>query len=641
MGVFGEKHTSLTREQKRLLIHQADTYKLRPTEVCDWVQATWGLRIARVTVYSILHKQRASLMAGHKDLYHAIQGGKSGNSTERVNKYRTSSKKTKSNDVNDPSSESNVVVEGNRWEGQLKRVREPASVELDRAMVKFLKSSEAIDVHGRRLNDAELQSHALRLAREIPSASRMRCSFGWLRHFKRRLGVQWSADRAGRYRWVIEMDPLAGPEDSTPLEDGQSLQPSERLGAGRRNSTHVISQSHRQGREHSDKNMSQSSISQQKVDELVDDDGDDDEYHSSHELLGNEKKSAARRSRSTSTSTSTSHSASYTPSLSTQARSSSDLSHHQNHPQQQHRHYSFNNSSLGHHIGLPTSAPSMANSPFLVNPPSIPSTSQPQSQSSILDSFPSLFNPISSMNNIPNSQLLLNDALSNTSTSIKLGPFGMTTGGGMRKVPSKDEAYDMLQSLLLYYEQDHHYLGEQQTFLLPRWIHQQRQIIQKAEVNNVNSDKSTWMRQGYPIPQINSQQTQTSPASSTSSSPSTPYASLYQPTSSQAQTYRSESTCSSPPLSPMSEVSPTVASTASFSLGSASANGIRGSSYGGYNNNGSAGLDHFNVSAAFPSLTSPIEQQLFYAHHHALQQQFAMQQQNQHTSPASPYSFQQ
>ena len=78
MGVFGEKHTSLTREQKRQLIHQADTHKLRPTEVCDWVQKTWGLRIARVTVYSILHKQRASLMAGHKDLYQSMQSTQQG-----------------------------------------------------------------------------------------------------------------------------------------------------------------------------------------------------------------------------------------------------------------------------------------------------------------------------------------------------------------------------------------------------------------------------------------------------------------------------------------------------------------------------------------------------------------------------------
>lgn len=125
MGVFGEKHTSLTREQKRQLIHQADTHKLRPTEVCDWVQATWGLRIARVTVYSILHKQRASLMAGHKDLYQTVQNsltGLTGSSTTtdaagqqiatnthasaedcldrnketgRVNKYRASPNKNK------------------------------------------------------------------------------------------------------------------------------------------------------------------------------------------------------------------------------------------------------------------------------------------------------------------------------------------------------------------------------------------------------------------------------------------------------------------------------------------------------------------------------------------------------------------
>ena len=84
MGVFGEKHTSLTREQKRQLIHQADTHKLRPTEVCDWVLATWGLRIARVTVYSILHKQRASLMAGHKDLYQSMQN-RSGTSDSFTN----------------------------------------------------------------------------------------------------------------------------------------------------------------------------------------------------------------------------------------------------------------------------------------------------------------------------------------------------------------------------------------------------------------------------------------------------------------------------------------------------------------------------------------------------------------------------
>ncbi|KAG0236759.1 hypothetical protein BGW41_000350 [Actinomortierella wolfii] len=325
MGVFGEKHTSLTREQKRQLIHQADTHKLRPTEVCDWVLQTWGLRIARVTVYSILHKQRASLMAGHKDLYQSMQKSLSSSSSStsastkspadqassdaqmkrcrknsqgritkrspsaspRTNHRRNSSVSSSSgyqscssspapadltfastSDSNGSSSHglshlalppsspcpscidasrcshatpagsagsaqpnssaggtlgslgsrtpgstttpntlsSSRSASGAKWEGQLKRVREPASVELDRAMVRFLKSDQAVDANGRRLNDAELQSHALRLAKSIPSAARMRCSFGWLRHFKRRLGVQWAADRLGRYRWIIEMD---------------------------------------------------------------------------------------------------------------------------------------------------------------------------------------------------------------------------------------------------------------------------------------------------------------------------------------------------------------------------------------------------------------------------------------------------
>ncbi|KAF9146771.1 hypothetical protein BGX30_009553 [Mortierella sp. GBA39] len=253
MGVFGEKHTSLTREQKRQLIHQADTHKLRPTEVCDWVLATWGLRIARVTVYSILHKQRASLMAGHKDLYQSMQNSvqalqqSSSNAsssssstntysateaclerdptTRRINKYQTTaaagkrarsatSSSARSSSMTPDFSSMPLIPsgEGARWEGQLKRVREPASVDLDRAMVQFLKSSAAVDEHGRRLNDAELQSHALRLARGIPSASRMRCSFGWLRHFKRRLGVQWAVDRLGRHRWILmSLNPLLAP----------------------------------------------------------------------------------------------------------------------------------------------------------------------------------------------------------------------------------------------------------------------------------------------------------------------------------------------------------------------------------------------------------------------------------------------
>ncbi|KAG0333760.1 hypothetical protein BG000_008911 [Podila horticola] len=75
----------------------------------------------------------------------------------------------------------------------------------------------------------------------------------------------------------------------------------------------------------------------------------------------------------------------------------------------------------------------------------------------------------------------------------------------MRKVPSKEEAYDMLQSLLLYYEQDHcshaHYVGEQQTLLLPRWIHQQRQIIamtgptSQSSSTMESSKMMTWMNQ--------------------------------------------------------------------------------------------------------------------------------------------------
>ncbi|KAI1292418.1 hypothetical protein EDD11_008773 [Mortierella claussenii] len=361
MGVFGEKHTSLTREQKRQLIHQADTHKLRPTEVCDWVLATWGLRIARVTVYSILHKQRASLMAGHKDLYQSMQnsinglqtsGSSSSSSasasftntysagddaclglnkdTGRVNKYRASSKRAHSSGNINPSS--SVVSdlpfsatfsssgEGARWEGQLKRVREPASIELDRAMVQFLKSSAAVDAHGRRLNDAELQSHALRLARNIPGASRMRCSFGWLRHFKRRLGVQWAADRLGQYRWIVEMDPFE-PNDAT-APDTAAAQPSSQaesspsaartvissaeisasssfmmVDAHNNNSRHLsydnpsswrqdkVKQEHGNNRILQSQTHHQHYRSQQAPDRPAED-ADEDEHHSSHRLLG-------------------------------------------------------------------------------------------------------------------------------------------------------------------------------------------------------------------------------------------------------------------------------------------------------------------------------------------------------------------
>ncbi|KAF9340910.1 hypothetical protein BGZ91_011855 [Linnemannia elongata] len=498
MGVFGEKHTSLTREQKRQLIHQADTHKLRPTEVCDWVLATWGLRIARVTVYSILHKQRASLMAGHKDLYqsmqnsvHALQQSSSNASssssstntysatedaclerdptTGRINKYQTTTAAGKRARSTSSSARSSSVMpdfssmppvpsgEGARWEGQLKRVREPASVELDRAMVQFLKSSAAVDEHGRRLNDAELQSHALRLARGIPSASRMRCSFGWLRHFKRRLGVQWAADRLGRHRWIVEMDPFA--DVAQPLVGPSSS---------------ALNRSRRQGKvakhEHgNNNNNTQSSQSHATPDQFTnnggssnednDDDDDEEEYHSSHELLGKEHDftspipssttainnntipflASAKHTRSTSTSTS----------ASTTSTSATAYSH---------------GSTLRHHAQTPLSNLDLH---------------QQQQQQQHRLTFSS-------------SQLFLNHTSASIDTTSNKppttpsrmdasNPFGMNIDGGMRKVPSKDEAYDMLQSLLLYYEQDHHYIGEQQTLLLPRWIHQQRQIMSQSD----------------------------------------------------------------------------------------------------------------------------------------------------------------
>jgi hypothetical protein len=68
----------------------------------------------------------------------------------------------------------------------------------------------------------------------------------------------------------------------------------------------------------------------------------------------------------------------------------------------------------------------------------------------------------------------------------------MSVDGKMRKVPTKEEAYEMLQSLLMYYEQDHSYIGEQQTLLLPRWIHQQRQIMHQTPETEA---KTMWMRQ--------------------------------------------------------------------------------------------------------------------------------------------------
>ncbi|KAG9327004.1 hypothetical protein KVV02_006481, partial [Mortierella alpina] len=815
MGVFGEKHTSLTREQKRQLIHQADTHKLRPTEVCDWVLATWGLRIARVTVYSILHKQRASLMAGHKDLYQSMQS-RSGTSdsftnphasiddacldrnadTGRVTKYRVGagSKRSRS------ASSSGIVGdlphpiqfpsqgEGARWEGQLKRVREPASVELDRAMVQFLKSPAAVDSHGRRLNDAELQSHALRLARTIPSASRMRCSFGWLRHFKRRLGVQWTADRLGRYRWIVEMDPSASAtspspstspsltsvsstshidglsasptaSDATPFSADSGLLPGH--GHHHHQSFHrrlSHPQSQRQGKVKEELDDSDNRDTQLRNHHQhqqlyaygpIQDNGTEDENgrQSSHELLGRDYDFSSQVSNSISANaftgpdrhmrtTSTSTSQSYAPGLNLGPQYQQQQQQHQQARPKQRRLYSFSESSPFEPLGVPFSSASSSipqptlhvpssslahpsHSTFLNLQPalsSLPSSSQQsqQSQQSILDSFPNLFDSLPPLHSsstsstsiaasVPSSQIILQSqqplapmtaAPSTSSVAVSAGtklspsPFGLTTDGGMRKVPNKDEAYEMLQGLLLYYEQDNHsYTGEQQTLLLPRWIHQQRQIMQHASEGDA---RLVWMRQQQAPslasqPQPHNQQSQASPSSSppflssSAPQPSSPFSqqllslqtaaqtqhphhplsaqSLSHPHSNfpQAQQYspatsaagvvpsphnRASSLSSSPPLSPLSTASPatstiTVASmSGSTGHGGTPVSGSMGLSSPGGGANGPAGLEHqhhqsFQVNSGYPSLTSSIEQQMFYAHQQVLQQQFALQHQHQ------------
>ncbi|KAG9322001.1 hypothetical protein KVV02_008164 [Mortierella alpina] len=500
MGVFGEKHTSLTREQKRQLIHQADTHKLRPTEVCDWVQATWGLRIARVTVYSILHKQRASLMAGVNGLSSStsIISGADAKSTSlssthtaasdeclernresgRVNKYRASPNKNKNkakdggittsgkssasgadkttqrkttgkrdrscsvmSDRSSSSSADGAGEVGTRWEGQLKRVREPASVELDQAMVEFLKSPASVDSQGRRLNDAELQSHALRLAQSIPSASRMRCSFGWLRHFKRRLGVQWVADRLGRHRWVVEMDhqqqssssnPATLATGSAPGLEEPEIKTEDQQGA--KGILEAIQNRMGQGR-------SAASVASTPLDT---------------ECREGQKASSQRK----------------------KARTSLDL--------------------LGN----------LDDSSILSIQPAHSQHQQPQQQQqhhspeSILNSYPNLFGTMSSLHTVSSPALsmgsiaplatTLNPSKLTTSTVPTPSAFGMSVDGKMRKVPTKEEAYDMLQSLLMYYEQDHSYIGEQQTLLLPRWIHQQRQIMHQTQESE---NQMLWLRQ--------------------------------------------------------------------------------------------------------------------------------------------------
>ncbi|KAF9277268.1 hypothetical protein BGZ68_009417 [Mortierella alpina] len=509
MGVFGEKHTSLTREQKRQLIHQADTHKLRPTEVCDWVQATWGLRIARVTVYSILHKQRASLMAGVNGLSSSsssssssstsvIPGAdsKSTSSTSthaavsdeclqrnkesgRVNKYRASPNKNKNkakdggsttagkssasgaekaaprktagkrdrscsvmSDRSSSSSADGAGEVGTRWEGQLKRVREPASVELDRAMVEFLKSPASVDSQGRRLNDAELQSHALRLAQTIPSASRMRCSFGWLRHFKRRLGVQWVADRLGRNRWVVEMD-----------HQQQQQQPSSPTTA----------------------TPASGSVQDHEEPEIKTEDqqGAEGILEAIQNRMGQSKSASSVASTPLDTESRAGQKAT---SQRKKARTSLDLTR------------------------------NVDDASILSIQPALSQHQQPQQQQhspeSILNSYPNLFGNMSSLHTVSSAALsmgtiaplatTLDPNRLTTSTVPAPSAFGMSVDGKMRKVPTKEEAYDMLQSLLMYYEQDHSYIGEQQTLLLPRWIHQQRQIMHQTQENE---SQMMWMRQ--------------------------------------------------------------------------------------------------------------------------------------------------
>ena len=321
-------------------------------------------------------------------------------------------------------------------------MREPASVELDRAMVAFLKSPASVDSQGRRLNDAELQSHALRLAQSIPSASRMRCSFGWLRHFKRRLGVQWAADRLGKYRWIVEMDHHEG--QSTTLSSTSSTPSPADNG--------VKVKLEQDGSER---------VVYQGENGAEDDDEEDDvdeEYHSTHEFspAAPSPKKRSRRSG---------------PSDASQCFAAGVLSTSTMMQQPQ-----YSDSSI---LSIQPTASLLQHQPYNQHQP------QHQSPQSIMDAYPSLFGSLSGlqlpglMSTISPMATTLDPTklTSSTSTatltagSVPAAAFGMSVDGKMRKVPSKEEAYEMLQSLLMYYEQDHSYIGEQQTLLLPRWIH--------------------------------------------------------------------------------------------------------------------------------------------------------------------------
>ncbi|KAF9413655.1 hypothetical protein BGZ94_000647 [Podila epigama] len=505
MGVFGEKHTSLTREQKRQLIYQADTQKLRPTEVCAWVMATWGLRIARVTVYSILHKQRASLMEGYtyesiaaaastvaslqpnskskaaaeaaaakmgKGSSRRMSGARATSKTDASqkqkgylpgeqpvkveNKYRTSSsshsgiggngaekrhrrsvsmmsdisRSSSSSSLSLPAVQQNEDTHGTpRWEGQLKRVREPASAELDHAMVDFLKSPASVDALGRRLSDAELQAHALRLAKSIPSAQHMRCSFGWLRHFKRRLGVHWRPDPTSPQQ----------DKDMTQIMTPAEVAVAQTRGGGE-GGRWVIENEHQWQQQQKDDNS-------QNIDESEgysgsgseDEDGESEEYYSSRESIISTQSSPRKRVRTTNTAmvetTMATSSASILQQPQTPQSILATLSAAQNQSLSQSHGTLFNDSLPPLHILDSTTTPT---SPFA-----------PLSDSSTT---------------IDPKKLLANSTVgTTTNSSDPTSAFGMSVDGKMRKVPSKEEAYDMLQSLLLYYEQDHcshaHYLG--------------------------------------------------------------------------------------------------------------------------------------------------------------------------------------
>ncbi|KAI8594766.1 hypothetical protein EDD21DRAFT_426698, partial [Dissophora ornata] len=239
----------------------------------------------------------------------------------------------------------------------------------------------------------------------------------------------------------------------------------------------------------------------------------------------------------------------------------------------------------------------------------------------------------------PSSSLLSDSRLSTSQLS-------MSVDEGMRKVPSTNEAYEMLQNLLLYYEQDHHCIGEQQTLLLPKWIHQQRQILNQADSSD---GKVMWMRQqnSSVAQQQQHHRTQTAPFLTSSPESFSPH--LFSPTSTQhhhrlnhhhyplsnqspsyphsnfpqnqQQIHRSASLRSSPSLSPLS-------TTNSLPLTEAGANSTSSASIHGRDGGCvSADMDRYSASSSFPSPTSSIEQQTFFAHHNALQQQLALQQQ--------------